>query len=99
MIAKVTSPELAQDVAGAEALIVRNKEHRAEIDARTDAFTKFSQTGHKLIAEGHFLAHEIEEKISILQQRRQQLIHTLTSRDDIYDQNLDTQVHCCVIGL
>jgi spectrin beta len=99
MIAKVTAPDLAQDVPGAEALIVRNKEHCAELDARTDAFTKFSQTGHKLIAEGHFLAHEIEEKINILQQRRQQLIDTLGCRKDIYNQNLDTQVHCCVIGL
>jgi len=54
MIAKVTAPDLAQDVPGAEALIVRHKEHRAEIDTRTDAFDKFSQTGHKLIAEGHF---------------------------------------------
>jgi spectrin beta len=99
MIAKVTAPDLAQDVPGAEALIVRHKEHRAEIDTRTDAFTKFSQTGHKLIAEGHFLAHEIEEKISILEQRKQLLNDTWARRKAIYDQNLDTQVWCCVAGL
>ena len=30
MIAKVTAPDLAQDVAGAEALLSRHQEHRAE---------------------------------------------------------------------
>jgi len=95
MIAKVT----AQDVPGAEALIVRHKEYRAEIDIRTDAFTQFSQTGHKLIAEGHFLAHEIEEKISILNQCKQLLNDTLARRMATYDQNLGTQVHCHATGL
>ena len=99
MMAKMTAPDLAQDVPGAEALKVRHKEHRAEIDSRTDAFTKFSQKGRKLIAEGHFLAHEIEEKISILEQRRQLLNDTWARRKAIYDQNLDTQVQCSAVGL
>jgi spectrin beta len=99
MIAKVTAPDLAQDVPGAEALIVRHKEHNAEIDTRTDSFAKFSLTGCKLIAEGHFLAHEIEEKISILKQRKQLLNDTWASRKAIYDKNLDTQVQCSAVGL
>lgn len=49
MIAKVTAPELAQDVAGAEALLSRHQEHRAEIDSRNDAFTSFYATGKILI--------------------------------------------------
>jgi spectrin beta len=99
MIAKVTAPDLAQDVPGAEALIVSHKEHRAEIDTHTDAFTKFSHTGYKLIAEGHFLAHEIQEKISILEKRKQLLNDTLARRKALYDQNLDTQVQCSAVGL
>jgi len=99
MIAKVTAPDLAQDVPRAEALIVCHKEHCAEIDIRTDAFTKFSQTGHKLIAEGHFLAHEIEEKINFLEQLKQLLNETLAQRLAIYDQNLDTQVQCSAVEL
>lgn len=51
MIAKVTTPELSQDVSGAEALISRHAEYRSEIDTRTDAFTKFSQAGRKLIQQ------------------------------------------------
>jgi len=99
MIAKVTAPDLAQDVPRAEALIVCHKEYCAEIDIRTDAFTKFSQTGYKLIAEGHFLAHEIEEKISILEQRKQLLNDTVARRMAIYEQNLDTQVQCSAVEL
>jgi spectrin beta len=99
MIAKMTAPDLSQDVLGAEALMARHKEHRAEIDTRTDAFTKFSQTGHELIAEGHFLAHEIEKKISILEQRKQLLNDTWACRKAIYSQNLDTQVQCSAAGL
>jgi len=99
MIAKVTAPDLAQDVPRAEALIVCHNEYRAEIDIRTDAFTKFSQIGHKLIAEGHFLAHEIEEKISILEQRKELLNDTWTRRMAIYNQNLDTQVLCSAVEL
>lgn len=49
MIAKVTAPDLAQDVPGAEALISRHSEHKAEIDTRSDAFDKFYTTGKKLI--------------------------------------------------
>jgi hypothetical protein len=93
MMAKMTAPDLAQDVLGAEALIVRHEEHRAEIDSRTDAFTKFSQTGYKLIAEGHNLAHEIEEKISNLEQCMQLLNDTWAHNKAIYSQNLGTQVH------
>lgn len=49
MIAKVTSPELAQDVPGAEALISRHLEHRAEINSREEAFFQFYSTGGTLI--------------------------------------------------
>lgn len=49
MIAKVTAPDLAQDVPGAEALISRHSEHKAEIDTRSDAFEKFYTTGKQLI--------------------------------------------------
>lgn len=97
MIAKVTAPDLAQDVPGAEALLVRHEEHCAEIDTRADAFAQFSHTGHKLIAGGHFLANEILEKISILEQRKQLLSDTWARRKAIYEQNLDTQVLCCLI--
>ncbi|XP_052120778.1 spectrin beta chain, non-erythrocytic 1 isoform X4 [Frankliniella occidentalis] len=92
MIAKVTAPDLAQDVPGAEALITRHSEHKAEIDTRSEAFDKFYTTGKQLIDQGHFLSDEIEDKISVLKQRRKVLNDTWYLRQTIYAQNLDTQM-------
>ncbi|XP_046434088.1 spectrin beta chain, non-erythrocytic 1 isoform X2 [Neodiprion fabricii] len=92
MVAKVTAPELARDVPGAESLISRHNEYKAEIDTRRDAFAKFSKTGKGLIQQGHFLAKEIEDKISVLEQRKQLLNDTWEQRKRIYEQNLDTQL-------
>ncbi|XP_076761659.1 spectrin beta chain, non-erythrocytic 5 kst isoform X2 [Xylocopa sonorina] len=92
MVAKVTAPELARDVPGAEALILRHNEYKAEIETRNEAFDKFYRTGQGLIEEGHFLAKEIEDKISVLQHRQQFLKDTWEQRRHIYEQNLDTQL-------
>jgi len=92
MVAKVTAPELAKDVPGAETLISRHNEYKSEIDAREEAFEKFYRTGQGLIEQGHFLAKEIEDKISVLQQRQQILKDTWQQRRQIYEQNLDTQL-------
>ncbi|XP_044739331.1 spectrin beta chain, non-erythrocytic 1 isoform X2 [Chrysoperla carnea] len=92
MVAKITSSELAQDVTGAEALIARHLEHKAEIETRKDAFAKFYKVGAKLIQDGHFLANEVEDKISVLKQRKDLLDDTWEKRRVIYDQNLDTQL-------
>ena len=45
MLARITAPDLATDVQGAEQLIVRHKENKTEIDARQDDFSKFYKTG------------------------------------------------------
>nr|XP_018898887.1 PREDICTED: spectrin beta chain, non-erythrocytic 1 isoform X2 [Bemisia tabaci] len=92
MIAIVTAPELAQDVAGAELLLSRHAEHRVEIGSRSDALLAFYKTGNTLISQGHFLAGEIQEKIKILEQRNELLLDTWNQRRIIYEQNLDTQL-------
>lgn len=92
MLAKVTAPDLAQDVSGAETLIARHNEHRTEIETRKDVFIKFYQIGGKLIEDGHFLSNEVEDKVSVLKQRKQLLDDTWENRRVIYEQNLDTQM-------
>ncbi|XP_063994705.1 spectrin beta chain, non-erythrocytic 5 isoform X3 [Diachasmimorpha longicaudata] len=92
MVAKVTAPELARDVPGAEVLISRHNEYKVEIDSRQDAFNKFHLVGRGLIEDGHFLAKEIQEKISVLEQRKNVLTDTWEQRKLIYEQNLDTQL-------
>ena len=89
MIAKITAPDLARDVTSAELQLAAHKEYKAEIDARKEAFERFIHTGNGLIADGHFLADEIQDKVQTLTQRRELLIESGKRREDIYLQNLD----------
>lgn len=90
MIAKITAPDLATNIAGAEALLSRIKDHRTEIDSRKDAFDMFYENGQRIINEKHFLSYEIQDKMQILKQRNDLLEKTLRKRHDIYELNLDT---------
>lgn len=92
MLAKITAPDLAKDVAGAEALIIKIKEHQAEVNSRQEIFDQFYKAGKKLIDDKHFLANEVEDKIGVLEQRKKLLNNTLKNRRDIYELNLDTQM-------
>merc|ERR1719427_1178791 len=50
VMAKITSPDLASDLTGAETLISRHKEIRSEIDARLESFKRFENAGKDLIS-------------------------------------------------
>lgn len=50
-MAKITSAELAKDVDGAEKLLSRHEEHRAEINSRLDSLNRFYLTGNDLIEQ------------------------------------------------
>lgn len=92
MMAKITAPDLAQDVPSAEALISRHKEIRAEIDTRSDAFDAFKHRGKKFISEGHFMAGEIQEKVQRLESGHETLLQTWMKRNDLYRLNLSIQI-------
>ena len=59
MMAIITADELAHDLPGAEAMMTRYKEHKAELDSHADAFNKFNQTGEAFISNKHFLSDEV----------------------------------------
>ncbi|SPP87212.1 spectrin beta chain, non-erythrocytic 5 isoform X2 [Drosophila guanche] len=92
MLAKITAPDLANSVAGAELLLASTKDHDAEICARDETFANFAANGQQLIKEKHFLANEVEDKIKVLHSRHELLKLTLRQRRDIYELNLDTQL-------
>lgn len=73
-------------------MISRHKEYKTEIDARSDAFDKFSAAGNALIDQGHFMAEEIAEKIAVLESRRRFLLETWNTRDETYARVLDLRV-------
>merc|ERR1711892_192516 len=89
VMAKITSPDLASDLTGAETLITRHQEIRSEIDARLDSFKKFDLAGKELINAGHFMSTEILEKISILYSRKEKMLESWGLREEIYNQHLD----------
>ncbi|XP_076441755.1 spectrin beta chain, non-erythrocytic 5-like [Babylonia areolata] len=91
MQAIITADELAHDLPGAEAMMVRYKEHNAEVESRQEAFDKFRKTGRSFIANGHFLSKEIEEKIKQLDQSLEGLIRNLEHRRKLHQQNLEAQ--------
>lgn len=70
MIAIVTAPELAQDVAGAELLLSRHAEHRVEIGSRSDALLAFYKTGNTLISQVHNFQLYFSNKEFLLIERR-----------------------------
>lgn len=90
--ARITSDELARDVAGAEALLARHSEHRSEMDARADSFKRFLVAGEQIVASGHFMSDEVEDRMRRLSDSRAALEHTWTRRREVYDQSLDLQV-------
>ncbi|XP_037299211.1 spectrin alpha chain, non-erythrocytic 1 isoform X2 [Manduca sexta] len=91
-IARVTAPELAADVSGAERLVARHQELKVEIDAKDDDFKQFYSDGEKLVSEGHFMSSEIEERVSLVRARRGVLDAAWGSRERIYAQHLDALV-------
>ena len=89
VMAKITSPDLASDLTGAETLISRHKEIMSEIDARLGLFTKFELTGQDLIQNGHFMSSEILDKISVLNTRKDKILECWSLREEIYNQHFD----------
>merc|ERR1719285_283191 len=89
VMAKMTSPDLASDLQGAETLISRHKEIKAEMDSRVDSFTKFSVLEEKLVVQGHFMCQEIKDKIQALNSRKDKMFESWELRREIYHQHLD----------
>jgi len=89
VMAKMTSPDLASDLPGAEEIISRHKEIKAEMDSRVDSFTRFSVEGEKLVTQGHFMSQEIKDKIQALNSRKDKMFESWELRREIYHQHLD----------
>uniref|UniRef100_A0A2A4K9M3 PH domain-containing protein n=1 Tax=Heliothis virescens TaxID=7102 RepID=A0A2A4K9M3_HELVI len=91
-LARVTAPDLATDVSGAERLLARHQDIKVEIEAKEDAFQTLYSDGEKLVKEGHFMSNEIEDRMSILRSRRSHLDAAWSNRERIYTQHLDALV-------
>ncbi|XP_072386610.1 spectrin alpha chain isoform X2 [Diabrotica undecimpunctata] len=105
MLGLVSSEELANDVTGAEALIERHQnykaeidamygarapqEHRTEIDARAGTFHALEQFGQQLLNSNHYASPEIQDKLEKLNKARADLERAWIDRRLQLDQNLE----------
>ncbi|KAH0505287.1 Spectrin alpha chain, non-erythrocytic 1 [Microtus ochrogaster] len=92
MKALINADELANDVAGAEALLDRHQEHKGEIDAHEDSFKSADESGQALLAAGHYASDEVREKLSILSEERTTLLELWELRRQQYEQCMDLQL-------
>ncbi|KAH0615580.1 hypothetical protein JD844_005026 [Phrynosoma platyrhinos] len=92
MKALINADELANDVAGAEALLDRHQEHKGEIDAHEDSFKSTDESGQALLAAGHYASDEVKEKLTILSEERTALLELWELRRQQYEQCMDLQL-------
>ncbi|XP_066466623.1 spectrin alpha chain, non-erythrocytic 1 isoform X2 [Tiliqua scincoides] len=92
MKALINADELANDVAGAEALLDRHQEHKGEIDAHEDSFKSADESGQALLAAGHYASDEVKEKLTVLSDERTALLELWELRRQQYEQCMDLQL-------
>uniref|UniRef100_A0A8B9RIU3 Spectrin alpha chain, non-erythrocytic 1 n=1 Tax=Astyanax mexicanus TaxID=7994 RepID=A0A8B9RIU3_ASTMX len=92
MKALINADELANDVAGAEALLDRHQEHKGEIDAHEDSFKATDEAGQALLNTGHYASEEVKEKLGILTEEKESLLELWELRRQQYEQCMDLQL-------
>uniref|UniRef100_A0A671XV45 Spectrin alpha chain, non-erythrocytic 1 n=1 Tax=Sparus aurata TaxID=8175 RepID=A0A671XV45_SPAAU len=92
MKALINADELANDVAGAEALLDRHQEHKGEIDAHEDSFRATDEAGQALLNTGHYASDEVKEKLGILTEEKESLLDLWEVRRQQYEQCMDLQL-------
>ncbi|XP_063713105.1 spectrin alpha chain-like isoform X2 [Symsagittifera roscoffensis] len=88
------SDELATDVPGAEQLINRHNEHKAELLAEEDSFTRCEDLGNKLIEAEHPNSDSIKDKLAELAREKAALFALWDERKLIYSQCIEYQIFC-----
>ncbi|XP_023696436.2 spectrin alpha chain, non-erythrocytic 1 isoform X2 [Paramormyrops kingsleyae] len=92
MKALINADELANDVAGAEALLDRHQEHKGEIDAHEDSFKGTDEAGQALLNTGHYASEEVKEKLGVLAEEKESLLELWELRRQQYEQCMDLQL-------
>uniref|UniRef100_A0A3P9IJC5 Spectrin alpha chain, non-erythrocytic 1 n=1 Tax=Oryzias latipes TaxID=8090 RepID=A0A3P9IJC5_ORYLA len=92
MKALINADELANDVAGAEALLDRHQEHKGEIDAHEDSFRGTDESGKALLSAGHYASEEVKEKLGVLTGEKESLLELWEVRRQQYEQCMDLQL-------
>ncbi len=92
MRALINSDELGKDVASADALLQRHKEHKGEIDAREDAFQAIVDFGNSLTMKGPQASEGVTAKLQLLAAERKSLLELWQKRQLQFEHSHDLQV-------
>ena len=86
----ITSYELTNDVNGAELLVRKNKDHKAEIDLQQNKIQKFLIKGDDLLNSRKSSFHsDVKGKVDAINNANKNLLETWQSRQDLYEQNVE----------
>ncbi len=80
---EMTSPPLPTDVAGAEALLIRHKQHKSEIDARKTSFEGLKTRAQEMTDQNHYDAENIRTRIPELEELTADLHSTWEARNTV----------------
>lgn len=58
----ISTAEPADSVSGAEALLAKHSEHKAEVDARQESMSQITKSGKKLIQQNHYATSEVRSR-------------------------------------
>ena len=59
MGALISTEEPARSVSGAEALLAKHNEHKAEVEAREDSVAQVTKVGKRQTQQGHYASTEV----------------------------------------
>ncbi|XP_078592218.1 spectrin beta chain, non-erythrocytic 5-like isoform X2 [Branchiostoma floridae x Branchiostoma japonicum] len=92
MVGRMTSGELAKDVAGAENMLELHNERKVEIEGREESFKALSTFGKTLISEGHYASNDIQLHLENLADAQAHLFDTWEERNILLAQCYDLQM-------
>uniref|UniRef100_A0A1I8HD84 Spectrin alpha chain n=1 Tax=Macrostomum lignano TaxID=282301 RepID=A0A1I8HD84_9PLAT len=88
----VAADSLANDVAGAEALLERIFEHKNEVDARNEAYENTLQQGRALLDGDHAAKDEVAERMELLTKEKKEVDDLIETKELEYKQCMDLQL-------
>ncbi|KAK2878694.1 hypothetical protein Q8A67_019485 [Cirrhinus molitorella] len=79
------------EVKDLEQLIKRHEEYRTQIDRQLNKSEMVKNEGRRLMEEGNFMSHELEDRLAELKELEVRVLEAWTERRDQYQEELELQ--------
>ncbi|XP_026142105.1 spectrin beta chain, non-erythrocytic 5 isoform X1 [Carassius auratus] len=87
----VTGEGVGSEVKDLEQLSKRHEEYRTQIDRQLDKSEMVKNEGRRLMEEGNFMSHELEDRLAELQDLEVRVLEAWAERRDQYQEDLELQ--------